>query len=305
MIVKVNVVTLCLFLGFSSVVFGQAVTFHSPLPWITLRNNKIIAKTLIDTAEVKTNTVKLTLSKVINGKKATIASKKFKSKDYSQELELATINEKIIGGKDFLLIDWEVLGTDKKGIIFPFGLAEIGEVSENDAIKCKKFSGKFQADAVKSQLQDNDFLMVGNSMICLVWNAEKIGIVCKKLKENESISFAVDGKNGKNAFLAFSDRIVTYYPKTDSLYPVSYKRGVAEESIQYTERKWAQEINKEVKEDLVLITVPWHEIGMLASEGRIFGFSVFASVSEKESAVFPETAKKEIPGTWGNVVLVK
>jgi len=29
----------------ASFVFGQAVTFHSPVPWITLRENKIIAKT--------------------------------------------------------------------------------------------------------------------------------------------------------------------------------------------------------------------------------------------------------------------
>lgn len=305
MTVKRNLLTLCLFLGFTSVVFGQAVTFHSPVPWITLRENKIIAKTLIDTAEVKTNSVKLTLSKVINGKKVHIASKKFKSKDYSQELELATIDDKVIGGKDFLRIDWKVLGTDKKGIIFPFGVVEIGEVTEDDAIKCKKFSGKLEADAVKGQLQDKDFLTVGNLMFCPVWNDKNLGLVCKKLKGTESISFTIDGKNGKNAFLAFSDRIVTYYPKADSLYSVSYRRGVAEDSIQYNERKWAQEVKKEVKEDLVLITVPWHDIGMLASDGRIFGFGIFAKISEKESVAFPETAKKEIPGTWGNVVLVK
>lgn len=303
--VKREMVKAGLLLGIAHFVFGQAVSFHSPVPWITLRENIIIAKTLIDTAEVKKNTVKLTLSKVINGKKKQIDAKKFKSEDYSQEYELATVDDKILGGKDFLRIDWQVVGTDKKGMILPFGIAEVGEVTENDAVKCKKISGKLGADALSSQLQDKDFLAAGNLMFCPVWNDNVLGLVCKNVEDMENVVFAVDGKNGKNAFLAFSDRIVTYYPKNDSLHALYYKRGIVDEAITYDEKKWVQEIKKDKKDGLVVITVPWHDLGMLAADGRIFGFSVFAAVSEKESAAFPKTAQKEIPGTWGNVVLKK
>lgn len=304
MTVKHNIVKVSLLLSIvTGIAFGQAVSFHSPVPWITLRENKIIAKTLIDTAEVKKNTVKLTIAKVINGKKMTVATKKFKSTDYSQEYELATIEDKIIGGKDFLRIDWKVLGTDKKGMILPFGIIEVGDVTENDAVKCKKISGKLEAASLKAQLQDKDFLAAGNLMFCPVWNDKMLGLVCKNAKEMENIIFTVDGKNGKNAFLSFSDRIVTYYPKIDSLHAVYYKRGIADEAIKYDEKKWVQEIRKDAKDGLVVIAIPWHDLGMLALDGRIFGFGVFASVSEKESGAYPETAKKEIPGTWGNAVL--
>ena len=305
MTTKVSIIKFSLFISFASYVFGQAVSFHSPVPWITLRENKVIAKTLIDTAEVEKNTVKLTLSKVINGKKVQIAAKKFKSKDYSQEYELAIVKDKIIGGKDFLRVDWKVLGTDKKGMILPFGIVEVGEVTENDAVKCKKISGKLEAAALGAQLQDKDFLAAGNLMFCPVWNDKMLGFVCKNAKEMENIIFAVDGKNGKNAFLAFSDRIVSYYPKNDSLDAIYYKRGIADEAIKYDEKKWVQEIKKDANDGLVVIAIPWHDLGMLASDGRIFGFGVFASVSDKESVAYPEQAQKEIPGTWGNVVLKK
>lgn len=305
MTAKYNIITISLFLSLASIVFGQSVSFHSPVPWITLRENKIIAKALIDTAEVKKKAVKLTLSKVVKGKKIHIAAKTVKSEDYSQEYELAAVKGEMIGGNDFLRIDWKVLGTDKKGVIFPFGIAKIGEVTENDAVTCKKISSNLEAASLKTQLQDTDYVTAGSLMFCPVWNDTMFGLVCKNVKEMANVTFAIDGKNGKNAFLAFADRMVSYFPDNDSLNAFYYKRGIEKEAIKYDEKEWIQEIKKETKEGIVVISIPWYDLGMLASDGRIFGFSAFASISEKESVAYPKQAKKENPGTWGNVVLKK
>jgi hypothetical protein len=301
--VKRRVAVLILFC--TSFVFSQAVTFHSPVPWITLRDSKIIAKTLVDTSEVQKNAVKLTLSKVVNGKKIRIASKKFKTIDYSQEYELATLDTDILGGKDFLTIAWEVANTEKKGKIEPFGIVKIaGDDPEKGALSCKQVSGTLSADALGSALKDNDFVSLGSGKFCAVWNSEKFGLVIKGGKDLESVRFSIDGKNGKNAFLTYSDRIITYFPKNDSLSATYNKRSVDEKGIKYNVKDWNQEIQKEVKDGLVCMVIPWYDLAILPIDGRIFGFAAFAEASDKTAAV-PENAQKEIPGTWGNLVLKK
>lgn len=294
---------LIILVSLAGCVFGQAVTFHSPVPWITLRENKIIAKTLVDTSEVKSNAIRLTLSKIENGKKKKITSKKFKTVDYSHEYELATLDSDIIGGKDYLSIDWKVEGTDKEGTVAPFGIVNLHDDDpKKDAIVCKKITGDMNAETVSGALKDTDYVTAGKGRFGAVWNGEKLGLVCKDCKEVENLTLVFDGKNGKNAFLSFSDRIISYYPKNDSLQAVYYKRGVKDEGIDYQEKNWKQEIQKEVKDNIVLIAVPWHDLAILPIDDRIFGFAVFSTSEEKTDAV-PATAQKEIPGTWGNMIL--
>ncbi len=303
MTVKRSAFLIIFMVSFTSFVFGQAVTFHNPVPWITLRENKIIAKTLVDTAEVKSHAIRLTLTKIENGKKKKIVSKKFKTVDYSHEYDLATLDKDIVGGKDYLSIAWKVEGTEKKGTVAPFGIVKLNDDDpKKGALVCKKVTGTLNAETVSGALKDNDYAAVGSGKFGAVWNDEKLGLVCKDYKDIENLTLVVDGKNGKNAFLAFSDRIISYFPGNDSLQAVYYRRGVNDKGIDYQENNWKQEIAKEVKDNSVLITVPWHDLAILPIDGRIFGFAVFATSKEKTAAV-PETAQKEIPGTWGNMVL--
>ena len=281
MSLKRGVLLICCFFIFC---FGQTVTFHSPIPWITLRENMIIAKTLIDTAEVKNNYVVLTLSKVVNGKKAQVVSKKFKTNDYSYECDLGVIKDELIGGKDYYRIDWKVLGAvkkseEKKGAIFPIGFVKLGGDVKESAIKCKSISTPLTADAVNSALKEGDYTKVGNFMFSTLWNKKSFCLVLKNYTGMKSIGVYIDGKNGKNAFFSYTDRIITYSPANDSLFAFCYKRAIIEEGIKYEEKKWVQQIEKDRKNDCTVIAIPWYDLGMLISEGRIFGIGVFAYYS--------------------------
>jgi hypothetical protein len=304
MIVKRGFLPVFLFLCSINFLFGQALTFHSPVPWITLRESNIVVKALIDTAEVKKNSIKLTLSKVENGRKTQLGGKAFKTEDYSFEYEMAKPKKNIIGGDSYLMVDWSVSGTDKKGVIKPFGLVKFEKDPLGNQVKCEKLSCAIEPDAVKNVLQEDDFVVVGECKFCPVWDDKVFGIVFKNAKETEDISFVVDGKNGKNAFLSFSDRELQYFPKSDSLSAVYYRRTVTDKVIEYRPEKWINEIKESANEELHVISVPWYDLAINPADGRIFGFSAFTK-SAKKSAGYPEKANKLIPGTWGNVVLVK
>ncbi len=302
---KLYTFVLILYLGFINVASGQVITFQNIVPWITLREGNIIARTLVDTAATKGNNIKLTLSKVEQGRKVRIMTKNFKPAEYSNEYELANIEKEIVGGKDFLKVEWNVVGNDEKGVVEPFGIVKLNGESEKSALKCKKISCALEASALKSVLKEKDFIAVGNNMFCPVWNKTMLGLVCKNMKEASNISFHFDGKNGKNAFISFSDRIVTYYPGKESLSTIYYKRTVTDTGIRYDPKEWIQEIKKDAKEGLVVISIPWYDIGMLAQDGRIFGFAVFASSLKNEESALPEAAQRYIPGTWGDIILTE
>lgn len=287
--------------AFVGSVLSQTITFHSPVSWITLRDSKILAKTLIDTAEVKKNNITLTLSKVVNGKKTKVYSKKFKADDYSHEYELGDVKKQSLGGKDYLKIEWKVSGTDKKGTIQPFGIVKIDTEVAIDKIKCKKVES-IKLASLKESVKDADYSGVGSKKFAVVWNNDKLGILFKK--DKKQISFSFDGKNGKNAFLSYSDRIITYYGDNDSLATEYYKRSVTDKGVEYKAKDWNQEITKEVNDDLVLIIVPWFDLCIQAVDDRIFGFASFVTEGKKVSSL-PIKAVKEMPGTWGNVVLAK
>lgn len=298
----------CIIISLVGFVFSQSLTFHSPMPWNTLRNGDIIAKTLIDTAEVKGKTVKLTLYKVEKGRKKRLSVKRFKPQDYSFETKLFSVPQLVFGGKDFLKIEWHIPSSnkdeEKKGVVAPFGVVKLDQMKKEKSLTGKWISGEFTASGLKSTLTDKDYTKVGDNAISLAWNKENLGLVIKEKKGIDKISFSFDGKNGKNAFLSFSDRVVTYFPPHDSLTPVYYKRTVSDSGIQYETKEWKQEIKKQLDGDFVALIIPWYDLGMIGSDGRIFGFSIFLKKSSSRIS-YPKTAKEEIPGTWGNVTLAE
>lgn len=300
--VRHTLLPMVIFFCATQAIVGQALTFHSPVPWITLRENTVAAKALIDTAEVKNSNVKLILSKVENGKKKQIARKVFKPKDYSFEHEMTNLKKNIIGGINYLMVEWSVSGTDKTGAIKPFGIVKFDKDPVENPLKSRKLTCAIEPSAVKNVLKEDDFTILGDCKFCAVWDDKVLGIVVKDLKEQSDLSFLIDGKNGKNAFLSFSDRELQYYPKNDSLSAVYYKRVVTDKVIEYRPEKWINEISKSANEELLVISFPWYDIAINPTDGRMFGFAAFVNSSK---VAYPESADKFIPGTWGNLVLTK
>lgn len=291
----------------SFLLYGDVVTFNSPGSWATLRTDKIVAKMQIDTAKVEKKKIKLNLISSDDGKEKNVSSKLYNVNDYSQEFELAELKTGILGGKKFLKIKWEIPGTKKAGETDPFGIVKLEDGEESaDLISAKAAGGPITAADLKGSLSDADFTSLSSSGFCVVWSDKALGIVFKKSGLPEGVLFCIDGKNGKNAFLSFPDRMIRYYTAKDSLKNYYFKRKIASDKISYDEKAWHSEISKSADADIAVVTVPWSDLGMLPFDNRVIGFSAFA-LDEKGEAVssFPAKAEREIPGTWASLKFVK
>ncbi len=297
MIKRVSIIAIGIVMCGLQALMGQAITFHSPVSWITLRESAVKTKALIDTAEVKKNSISLTLSKVVKGKKIKLAKTSLKPKDYSFEKDLAELKETVLGGEDYLMVDWAVKGTDKKGFIRPFGIVKLENNGIANPTACKQVSQEMNLAALAEVVKDEDFIAVGSGKMCPLWSEKALGLVLKDVKDLEEISFCIDGKNGKNAFLAFSDRELVYYPKKDSLATIYYDRSFTDKNIAYEANDWKNEVTVTKEGEQCLIVIPWHDLAIKPTKDRIIGFAAFAD------AAMPKTAQKKIPGTWGNITL--
>lgn len=289
-----------------SAVYAQPVTFQSPIPWITLRDSKLVTKVLIDTADLKNGSVVFTLLKIEKGKETKLASKTVGSNEYSQEFSLFSFREAMFGGADFYRLVWSVPGKkEKQGTIEPFGIALLAGDSLRNVVLCRRSasSEKGIGGSAVAQLKEEEFLTIGKTVVGFVWNEKYFGVVVRSI-DDERLSLSFDGKNGKNAFLSFSDRVVEYSPKTDSLVAVYHKRGIVKNSIVYERKPWVQTILMEKLSGVTLIQIPWHDMGIVAAEKRTFGFAAQTENAGKKS-VFPSNAQQDIPGTWGNITLAK
>jgi len=289
-----------IFVSVWAVSYAQIVTFNSPSPWVSLRETAVVAKTLLDTAKVEKKSVQFTLYKIENKKKAKLGGYTLKAKDYSEEFQLASLKTSVFGGRNYLKIEWSVQGTKDKGSLEPFGILVVDSGKVDTVAVGKWIQGALDAAAAKTTLADKDFVAVGKKRFGVIWNEKMLGLVCRKDGVSGALTFTFDGKNGKNAFLAYPDRFVSYLPESDSVHAWHYKRSVSDTGIVYKEGEWIHEITKTVDGDIVLISVPWYDLGIIPFDGRIVGFAVF----EGSSASVPSGARQEIPGTWGDLVLL-
>jgi hypothetical protein len=276
---------------------AQVVTFNSPSPWMSLREEDVVAKTLLDTAKLEKKPVTFTLFKIENGEKKKLASLSQIAKDYSQEFKLLQLKDKILGGRDYLTIEWSVKGKDDKGSLEPFGVAIVSPSPDTIAVGGFVESGVTLEKA--KALKDDQLIKVGDNSFGIIWDKKLLGLVCKKGPAKESLTFVFDGKNGKNAFLSYPDRFVSYLPESDSVFARHYTRSVSDSGIVYTESKWNNEITKAADNQVAIILVPWHDTGIIPWDGRIIGFAVFSG----EQSTLPSGAQDRIPGTWADLVL--
>jgi hypothetical protein len=291
--------------GLSMALNAQTVTFNTPSAGMTVREQNIVATSQIDTSKLKGKKIKITLARFDGKKETVIKSGQYAVNDYSQKFELGSIKDANIGGSEFLRVKWEVPQTDMKGVIEPIGVSVLDSTSAKISLQAKKVTCEMNLAGVKAALSNDDWVALDQSQFAIVWNDKALGFLVKKGSDTNAVQLCIDGKNGKNAFLSFPDRMITYIPAKDSLVANYVKRRVDQDGIKYLPQQWENEIKKSAEGELVLVTVPWFDLGMIPFDERVIGFSVFR-LDAQEAAVnaFPATAKKEIPGTWGNLKIV-
>lgn len=270
--------------------FSAAVSFSSPQPWLTLRNKDLSVKMVIDTAITKSKAVKVKAYISKNGGKRVIASKTIKGGETSGEL-IASLGNMPIGGKNHIGVEWSVPGLkDVKGALAPVGYYPLENISKEN-VEANKLSGAYNVDSFKSDVE------VNKSLIDFAWTTDAL-IVAAKVK-SETITVKFDAKNGKNAFPAFADRCLTLSSDTALTITQYPNRSITKKGVDFEKKEWKNEIKIVREKDVIVATIPFHDLGMIATEGRIFGITVF----DKDNKTYPVKANKAIPGTWGNIIL--
>ncbi len=301
--------------------FSQAISFNTPLPWVSLRNDTIIVRAQVDTAVLKGKQLSLTLATVKNGKSQTIASKLFPVKDPSGEFSFGKIKKKLVGGDEFLRVKWEVKSgatkkaakdaaaasaAEEKGVLEPIGIADISDAGKTDTVRAAKVPDDKKLGDVAAAVGDK-FQQTGSVSYAFAWNKNALFAVVKKGSTKDVAKFAFDGKSGKNAFLSYPDRIVTC-AALDSV-PVKgihFEREIRKDSLIYKELAWQNELTHEVVGDKIVIRIPWFDTGMIPFEDRTIGFGAFIDDAKgKTAAALPASAKFFIPATWGVLYLQK
>jgi hypothetical protein len=285
----------------ASIAVSQVVVLNSPAQWLTLRNDSVVAKAQVDTALNKSKVIKYTLSSVVGGVTKVIAKKDVKVTDVASDAFIAKVNSSIFGGLDYLKIEWAV--DSQKTEILPFGILSLEKLPKTAPVQIKKVDDASSLKAVADGLKEADFAKIGTQGYAFAWNSNALYMIAKKSADTTVLTFALDGKNGKNAFVAYPDRFVMV--KKDSIWGTHYNRSVEEGKMKYSETAWNNEITKEIVGDNIVVALPWHDSGIVPFEGRQAGIAVFVKKGDKTTASVPEKAQYYIPGTWGNLVLSK
>ena len=288
-----------------SAIMAQAVSFSSPASWITQRNDTVFIRAQLDTALIKKKAVSISLLQINEGKKKVRAKKNLKITDNVLELMFAKVGKDLVGGKEFLRLEWALADNSEKGIIEPMGILDLKKVPKTDTVKALRVQDGAEVKSVADIMKADQLKKIGSVEFGTAWNKNALFIVMKKAQDSTMICFAFDGKNGKNAFLSYPDRIISYIPAKDSLNTIHYKRDVKEDTLRYTDKLWQSEIKKEIIGEKVVISMPWADIGVIPFEERMVGMAVFAQQGGKTKTAIPQNAQFYIPGTWGDLFLQK
>jgi hypothetical protein len=291
---------------FSNSAAVDIVSFNSPGQWVTQRSDAIVAKVQLDTSKIPQKKIEFTLSRYDAGKKKIVATKSFKVKDYTQEFALGNAGTSLLGGKDFLRIDWSIPGTKDKGMLFPIGVVNLDKVPKVEPIHAAKVKDAIDAKNWSTLIAGAKYSTVKGNEFGLLWTPKALVVVYKKTQSKDIIRFAFDGKNGKNAFLSHPDRTIDVAIGKDSLSGLFYERGSLNDTLNYSQMTWQSEISLLGDKQTGVIVVPWYDLGMLPLEERTIGFAAFVLDDKaKVVAATPEKAQYFLPGSWGTVILDK
>jgi len=284
----------------------EAVVISAPASWMTLRTDSLFVTIQADTSRLPKGTVEFKVRKHSGNRASTLFTKNVKIEDYNADIFLGTIKEKNLGGTDFLSIGWSAPGSEFSGVVEPFGRAIVEEVTINTltAVKLKDGSSITQISDALMGAQSQD---VGASKFAAGWNKDGLYILFNPSNALLEAQFAFDAKCGRNAFLSWADRFIVYDAAAQSVRGVNYRRSFDKNAVQYTEMAWGENDGLSLlkAENSELIHVRWHELGLQPFEERNIGFAVFIKEKPKASVQYPTSAKRDIPGTWGELKLEK
>jgi hypothetical protein len=287
--------------------YGQIIAFNGPMPWITQRNDSITVRAQIDTAQLKKSKTIALSAVLVNERqqKTVLAKKTFPVTDYSGEFALGTIKKDIVGGLSYIKIDWSMpAASGGKGSLLPVGIAALDKLPAPEVITVSRIKDGAIPDV--SGIKDSDYRTAGGMRFALAWNNEALVIVIVKKALPGTVRFAIDGKNGKNAFLSFADRVVMYTPATDSLRGVHFSREMNAEALTYAEKPWPNELTKSASGNTIVLRLPWSDVGLLPAEERKFGMGITVfDAKGKQTAAFPSKADFFLPATWCDCRLAK
>jgi hypothetical protein len=290
--------------GFS-LAAAQVVSFNEPVAWMTVTDRSITAKMLLDTARIEKPKIRLSLVKVKNGRRRTVRSRTFSVKDYSQEFDLGSVGESVLGGNDFLSIEWSIPGQADKGVLEPVGVVELDESKIETVLEGVQVEGKLDTASAAAKAEKARFAEVGGHKLGMLWNEEVFALIIREGSELGSVTMMIDGKNGKNAFLSYPDRVLTWRVGIEALEAFHHRRVEADTTINYPRAKWMHGITSAKKEKGAVIVVPWHDTGILPFVGRRAGVMLSAVAESGATPVtLPADAREKIPGTWGDMVLI-
>lgn len=283
----------------ASAVLGQTVLLNDPVSWITMRNGQMVVKAQLDTAQIRSKKVFLELAMVSGGREKILQKKTFSISDYSEEFDLGKIGSKLVGGYDYCKINWSIPGGTEKGVCVPVGVAVLEELP---VVKVVSADSAGQADETHGKSKVD----VGNCRFSVSWDRKQLAFwILKGESTTGFLEIAIDGKNAKNAFLSYPDRIIRYFPGSDSVVAVHYKRNLSGDKIEYTEQVWNSELLSKSVDGGVVVCVPWYDLGVIPFVDRTMGIAVFELAGSATTSAFPATAAKENPATWANLVLVR
>jgi len=304
-IVKAGCVGMMCVMGYSFGVMAQIITFNSPAPWLTLRNDSLIVKAQLDTSKFTQKKITFTVTKIENKQKKTLATKTFKVTDFTQDFALGLAGTSLLGGKDFVKIEWSVPGAPDKGYCAPVGIVSGEKINKIQPVHVAKASAGSDIKNIAALVKDKQFLKVQNAEFLPLWDSSAMVVILKKSSLKDVVKFTFDGKNGKNAFVSYPDKMVDYVVEKDSMHTYINERGFTD-SVTYTPKVWTNDIAKSSDKDFVMIKIPWYDLGVAKPfEGRVMGFSAFALAAKGPMAGFPDKAVLFIPGSWGSLVLDK
>lgn len=287
-----------------SVAGAQVVTFSDPSEWMTHGKEKFIAKAQLDTAQIESRKVNLTLSIVIDGKSRRLNRERFAADDFYKEFDLGRIGRTVVGGYDYLSVDWSIPGGDKEGTVAPIGVIVLEKLPKHEPMIARRIDDGLTGAAAAEAVAANGLKQLGGITYGFGWNMTALWVVAKGT--GGPLEVIIDGKNAKNAFLSYPDRIARLFPEADSVHAFHYTRELTDDGIVYKENEWHHDMVVDTQGTYVVAGMRWYDMGVIPANKRTMGLGVFTLDGEgaQQDALW-EDSKREIPGTWGDLRLVE
>jgi len=305
--------------GFQADPSDGPIVVTSPSPWATLRSDSVVVSVQADPAFLPKGSIDFKAVRRSGARSSTLFTRSVKMDGPSADVFLGRVRDVPLGGSDFLSIEWSVPGSELKGVIEPVGVVPLGGAVSSDGkwvparppLAAMKLGEGVSGAAAAEALAGAEGFEVGGMKFAAGWNTAGLFIMFTPADGVTGVEFAFDLKCGKSAFLAWADRFILYDAAGDGVRGVHYggrsvgKDGIASEEMVWVGRSASLAVEKAEKARVVM--VQWPDLGMQPFEERSVGFSVFANGGRlrKHPVSYPASARREVPGTWGEIKLAK